>query len=157
MARHTALFTETDEGRDHGKVFFLTEMSATQAEEWATRVLFALMATNIELPPGFQHLGIAGVAEVGMNAIGKIPYAEAAPLLAMMMEGIEFVPKPTTNPNVKRSLVREGINPDIEEVMTAVHLKREFWKLNMGFFVAAVKFFLPEEETSASNTPQQSL
>lgn len=153
MARRTAQYTEMDEGRDKGKVFLLTEMSAVQAEEWASRVLFALMATNIDLPPGFQHMGIAGMAEVGMKAIGKIPYTEAAPLLAMMMEGIEFIPTPS-KPNVKRPLVLVGISPDIEEVMTSVHLKFEFWKLNMGFLGAVVNLFLPEEDTSAVNSLQ---
>lgn len=153
MARHTTLYTEKDEGRDKGKTFLLTEMSAAQAEEWATRLLFALSATDIEFPPGFQYSGAAaGVAEVGIKALGKMPYADASPLLTMMTEGVEFVPSPS-KPNVRRPLIRDGISPDIEEVMTSVHLKFEFWKLNMGFFWAVVNLFLPDAETTASSEP----
>ena len=36
MARNVVNYTATD-GRDKGKVFLLTEMSARQGEEWAMR------------------------------------------------------------------------------------------------------------------------
>jgi hypothetical protein len=156
MARRTVLYTVTDEGRDKGKAFFLTEMAAAQAEAWATKLLFAMMATNVELPEGFQYLGVAGLAEVGMKAIGKIPYEIAEPMLNEMMEGIQIIPNPS-KPNVKRPLIVDGINPDIEEPMTSIKLKIEVWKLNMDFLRAAASLFFPEKEASALNTPQPTI
>ena len=50
MARTVSNYTVTDEGRDNGKVFVLTEMPASRAESWAMRALLALMAGGVEVP-----------------------------------------------------------------------------------------------------------
>ena len=70
--RKVAQYTVTDEGRDKGKVFSITEMSSSRAEAWATRVLLALMGSNADLPENFDELGMAGLAELGLKSIGGL-------------------------------------------------------------------------------------
>ena len=58
MARSTVNYSVKDEGRDFGKVFVLTEMPASRAESWAMRSLLALMASGVEVPEGFDRMGM---------------------------------------------------------------------------------------------------
>ncbi len=47
MARKEIFYTVEDKGRDHGKVFYIREMSATQAEWWAIRAGLAIKTALI--------------------------------------------------------------------------------------------------------------
>ena len=49
MARKEASFT-AESGRDKGKQFLITEMSASQAENWAIKVILAIGNAGIEIP-----------------------------------------------------------------------------------------------------------
>ena len=49
MARKETTFI-ADTGRDAGKEFLITEMSASQAENWAFRVILAIGNAGIEIP-----------------------------------------------------------------------------------------------------------
>lgn len=133
MARKTVNYTVTDEGRDKGKVFVITEMSASKAESWAMRALLALMAGNIEIPEGFDRMGMAGMAEAGIRALSGLKWEVAEPLLDEMWACIQIMPDPT-----KPYLIRNLIEEDIEEIMTRVKLRGEVWKLHAGFLKAAV-------------------
>src|ERR1700676_584117 len=62
--RKTKTVTITADGRDHGKTFLLTEMSARQAEAWADRAFLALAHSSLDLPPCFENSGIAGIAQI---------------------------------------------------------------------------------------------
>jgi hypothetical protein len=136
MARHTTLYPVTDEGRDKGKKFLITEMDADKAEAWATRILFALMKANVELPENFSGMGAAGLAELGLKAIGSLTWESAKPLLDEMMEGIEIHPDPK-HPQVKRAIMPE----DMEEITTRLKIRVEVWKLNLGFLQAVIPSF----------------
>ena len=131
MARATANYTVTDEGRDNGKVFVLTEMPASKAESWAMRALLALMASGVEVPEGFDRMGMAAMAEVGIRALSGLKWEVAEPLLAEMMECVQVMPDPG-KPHVVRKLIEE----DIEEIATRVKLRAEVWKLHTGFLKA---------------------
>jgi hypothetical protein len=50
--RHDRVVIER-EGRDRGKVFWITEMSSTAGEYWAGRLLTMLAAGNHDVPSGF--------------------------------------------------------------------------------------------------------
>ena len=130
--RKTATVTIDAEGRDQGKVFFLTEMSAADAERWALRALFALMNTGVEIPDDIAESGMAGIASLGLSAITKLPYEAAEPLLADMWACVQFIPDPS-KPQVKRFLMDE----DIEEVATRLKLRKEVFDLHTGFFTSA--------------------
>src|SRR5690242_21778037 len=48
--RKTLRYTVAEEGRDKGKTYLLTEMSASQAEMWAARAFLAMANNGIEIP-----------------------------------------------------------------------------------------------------------
>lgn len=129
MARKTATVTISAEGRDKGKVFVLTELSAYEAEDWAGRALFALMNAGVEIPDNIAEAGLAGVAAMGLKAIAKLPFDSAKPLLDKMMGCIQIQPSPT----VTRALISD----DIEEVATLLQLRKQVLGLHMDFSMAA--------------------
>ena len=49
MARKESTFI-AESGRDKGKQYLITEMSATQAENWAIKALLAVGNAGIEIP-----------------------------------------------------------------------------------------------------------
>ena len=146
--RSTTNFTVTDEGRDKGKTFLLTELSASKAEAWAMRAILALMAGGVELPEGFERLGMAGMAEVGIKALAGLRWEVAEPLLDEMWQCVRIMPDPS-RPNVIRNLIEE----DIEEVTTRIKLRAEVWKLHTGFLKAAAPSLLKEAVAQKKSTP----
>jgi len=113
--------------RDNGKVFVLTEMPAMQAEKWATRALFALARSGVEIPEGIEGLGWAGVAVVGMRALGGVAFDDVEPLMDEMMGCVQIQPDP------RQSFTRPLIVDDIEEVPTLLLLRREVFDLHANF------------------------
>ncbi|EBP8102013.1 hypothetical protein AOS06_03795 [Salmonella enterica] len=108
MARKEKFITIDGQGRDNGKVFHLTEMSASHAEWWAMRAIMAMGRGGVELPE------------------------EARPLLDEMMECIQFVPDPK-NRGIRRPLIED----DIEEITTRLNLRAEVFRLHVDFFSPA--------------------
>jgi hypothetical protein len=129
MPRKTLTYTVTDEGRDKGKVFILTEMPASQAERWALRALSALAASGVDVPDDIATAGLAGVARLGVQAFGGLPWEKAEPLIEEMFKCISILPDPS-KPGVTRVLIED----DIEEVATRLKLRIELFKLHMSFF-----------------------
>lgn len=128
----TVVFTEDD--RDKGKVFLVTEMAARVAEAWALRFLLALQRGGVEVPEDLAHLGFVGVASaIGSKMIGGLAPSEVGPLLDELMRCVQVMPNPS-NPSLTRPLVDAGIEgDDIEEVATRVKLKLEVVALHVGF------------------------
>jgi hypothetical protein len=150
MARATANYTVQDEGRDFGKVFVLTEMPASRAESWAMRALLALMASGVEVPEGFERMGMAGMAEVGIRALSGLKWDVAEPLLAEMWECVQIMPDPS-----KTHVVRRLIEEDIEEISTRIKLRAEVWKLHTGFLKAVAPSILGGTPAAASKKAGQ--
>jgi hypothetical protein len=146
MARKIANYTVTDEGRDKGKLFLITEMSAARAESWAMRVLLALIGGNVELPDGFEELGMSGLAEVGMRALSGLKWDVAEPLLAEMMDCLQVIPDPK-----KTHVVRGLIEDDIEEVATRLKLRMEVFKLHTDFLEAVAPTLAGKVRATASH------
>jgi hypothetical protein len=132
MALKTARVKIDAPGRDLGKTFVLTEMAAEPAERWAMRLVFALMNSGVELPDNIMGAGMAGIAAIGVKALGKLPFEAAEPLLLDMFDCVTIAPDPK-NPNLTRSLV----TGDIEEVITRLMLRKELFKLHIDFFTTA--------------------
>ena len=126
MARKEASFV-AQTGRDKGKEFLITEMSATQAENWAIKAVLAIGNAGIEIPDTLVSQGMAGLVAVGYMNLLKIPFDAAKPLLDEMMGCVQFIP----SPNVKRFLIED----DIEEVSTRLALRKAIWNLHMDFFL----------------------
>lgn len=132
MARKTKKVTIESDDRDAGKSFLITEMPADQAENWATRLLFAMMNTGIDIPESAFDAPTMALANIGIQAIGKLPYKEAKPLLDEMFECVQFLP-----PNTKVGPVDigSGENSVIEEVMTRFKLRMAIFELHVGFSI----------------------
>ena len=126
MARKQASFV-AQTGRDQGKEFLITEMSATQAENWAFRVILAIGNAGIEIPDNLASQGMAGLMAVGYMNLLKIPFDAAKPLLDEMMGCVQIVP----SANIKRPLIED----DIEEVKTRLLIRKAIWDLHMDFFL----------------------
>jgi hypothetical protein len=145
MARAVTNYTVTDDGRDKGKIFVLTEMSASRAESWAMRAILALMGGNVEVPEGFESMGMAGMAEVGLRALGGLRWDIAEPLLAEMWACVQIMPDPS-KPHVVRALIEE----DIEEIATRLRLRTEVWKLHTGFLRAVAPSLFEKLEAATA-------
>ena len=125
-------YVVTEDGRDLGKTFLITEMSAAEAEDWALQAFFAIMNAGIEIPDEIAEMGFAGIAAIGLKALGKVPYYMAEPLLKKMMECVKIIPD-QKQPNV----VRDIIDSDIEDVKTRLSLKKSVWSLHTDFLKVA--------------------
>lgn len=117
--------TITEEGRDHGKVFHIREMPASQAEKWAMRALLAVAKSGVDMPDDLASGGMRGIALVGIQAVLRMNFEEAEPLLDEMMECVSMKPSLT--------VVRALIEDDIEEVATRIRLRQEVLQLHTGF------------------------
>ena len=132
MARNTANITITDDTRDKGKVYVLTEMPSAKSESWAARAIMAMIKSGIQLPPGFDRLGMAGLAEVGLQSISGLKWEDAELLLKEMLDCVQIMPDPS-KPHIVRALM---VDVDIEELSTRIKLRAEVWKLHVGFLKA---------------------
>ena len=144
MARKETTFV-AETGRDLGKQFLITEMSASQAENWAFQVILAVGNAGIEIPEGLASQGMSGLMAIGYMNLLKIPFDAAKPLLDEMMNCVQIIP----SANIKRKLVEE----DIEEVTTRLQLRKSVWNLHMDFFLKESKSTL---ESEAQETMQES-
>ncbi len=127
MARSTKDVTITAEGRDKGKVFRLTEMSAAAGERWAIRAVLALGHAGYQVPDNFLGGGMAVLASIGFSALLRIDFHDAEPLLNEMMACVTCVTDPASG------IVRPLIDDDTEEVATRLFLRDEVAALHVGF------------------------
>lgn len=130
MARKVTQFPVEKEGRDKGKTFVITEMSAVQAHEWATKAIFAILNSGIDMPDDLAQMGLPGLAVMGMGAITNIPHAVAKPLLDELMTCVQIKVEKTT-----RALYPD----DFEEVTTIFDLQREVLSMHIAPFISGVR------------------
>ena len=149
MARKTEHVTIVTEGRDNGKVFLLTEMSATQAESWAMRVFLALASSGADIPPEYLNSGMAGVAMLGLRAMAGLKWDDANPLLVEMFGCVSIIPNPAA-PNIARRLVED----DIEEVLTRISLREKVLSLHVGFSLADYRSKMQQSITAPTADPE---
>jgi len=112
-------------GRDAGKQFQITEMSARAAHDWATRALLAMANSGVEVGDDIMSRGLAGIASLALNLLGRIPADRALPLLDELLNCvmIDFG---------KGS--RKLIDDDFEEVSTIFQLQKEVFMLHIEPF-----------------------
>lgn len=130
--RKTISFAATD-GRDSGKRFRITEMSAARAEEWAARSLFAVMSSGVHVPDDILAAGFAGVAAIGIKSLTKVSFDVAKPLFDEMMTCVQYEFEPGRDGGA-----RALIDDDIEEVSTRLKLRKAVLELHMDAFLGAV-------------------
>ena len=137
MARRENHFTVSDEkSRDYKKTFKIVEMSAWDAEDWALRVLLALVKAGAELPPELserinnKEVGISDIAMLGLGALKGLQYQDAKPLLDDMMNCVLVC---VPNVPIPRDLTQD----DVEEVSTIAELRKRVMSLHLNFSQAA--------------------
>jgi len=143
MARNTIDYIVTDEGRDCGKKFKITEMDAFKGEKWAMRALLALMGERVDLPKGFEKKGMSGIAEIGLKMFSSLKWETAEPLIDEMMTCVQYMPDPG-NPLIVRAL----FPGDIEEIGTLFTLRKEVLNLHVGFSQAVARLTSNEKTTA---------
>lgn len=149
MARKIKRLTIAEDGRDKGKTYVLTEMSAVKAEKWAARLYQAMVRAGVDVPDTVSKAGVVGIILVGVNSVGMMPWAEAEVLLDEMLACVTVAPMPNS-PEIERPLA----DGDIEEVATLVSLRAEIISLHTGFTWADVRSAL--EAMQAAQQSQQS-
>lgn len=137
----------TQEGRDKGKTFVITEKPADQAERWFLRALFALLQSRSDISADSLQAGAAGIARIGLAALAGIPWETAEPLLAELMECVQFQPPKVSNP-----LPLTGF--EIEEVTTLLALRMATLELHVGFSLAESSLISESSlQSGDDNTP----
>lgn len=142
-------FTVTDEGRDKGKTFVLTEMDAMRAEKWAMRVLLLAVQSGVDIP---AVSGMAGVAIAGIQTLTRLRFEDAEPLLDEMMTCVTIRPAPTDRDPAKAMITRPLFPGDIEEVGTIIRLREKIVDLHLGFSIADYLSTLQQESAMASSS-----
>lgn len=127
MARKYLDVTIEAEGRDKGKTFYVMEMSAWDAERWATKAFFASMNAGVEIDEHVARSGMGGIAAAGIQAFGKVSYEVAAPLLDELFRCVKY------RFGHGEAEVRPIVQEDIEEPGTIVQLRMEALNLHINF------------------------
>lgn len=118
-------------GRDYGKAFFIRELPASQAEKWAARAFLGLAKSGIDIPDDVSNSGLAGIAAMGLRAVGGMQFDLLEPLMDEMFTCVQIIPDPS-KPQVVRALIED----DIEEVSTRLQLRKEVFVLHVDFSMA---------------------
>jgi len=131
MSRKDLYYTLDDKcGRDAGKMFHIREQPALRAEKWAIRAIGALLSSGVSLPDDAASLGMSGMARIGLEALARVPFFQAEPLLDELMNCVMIVPDPS-RPAAERTLVED----DIEEITSFSKIRAEVFKLHADFFL----------------------
>lgn len=148
----TKTFTITEEGRDKGKSFLISEMPAEQAEMFGLRALLVLTNSGIDVPDDIRKSGMAGLAVMGYQALtGKgIQFEDVKPLFEEQFACIQFLPDPAKNIGA-----RPLYPTDIEEVWSRVILRKEWFELQTGFSLAGAASTLTSETAPAGSPNTQ--
>lgn len=162
MARKSAVITITDEGRDKGKIFLITEMPARRAEEWATRALMICTKNGVQVPDNVAGAGFIGIASVAFQALAGANYTDVKPLFDEMMQCVQVRPD-ARRPEVVRALIDNGTEgDDIEEVATRLKLRAEIFSLHTGFWIPGVSSttsttaLTPADSPTTKTSPRRS-
>jgi len=134
MSRKSKIVTITDEGRDKGRNYLITELPASQAEKWAARAFLALTRSGVEIPPEVASAGMSCLAMAGLRALTGLSFHEAEPLMDEMMRCVRIIPDMRI-PDMFRELQEE----DIEEISTRIRLRQEVIALHTDFFTQGGK------------------
>jgi len=133
MTRKTKELTITAEGRDHGKVFVITEPSSDTSERLAGRFWIMLMRAGAQIPKDQRQAGMAGVAMFLSSDISEVlPYLnwdELEPLLDELMACVRYRHAPTH----PLQAIMAGESCQIDEIATRFQLKMEAFELITGF------------------------
>lgn len=151
MSRKHIDFTIDANNRDKGKTFRITEMSATEAEMWATDLAFALIGSGVDVPNNVTSFlakaagngdeeseeirdsilasGMIGLAKYGITALSKVDRNERVRLSSELIRCVQFVAS-------ANAVIPLSPEIHIEEASTLFRLKVEALKLHLSFLNA---------------------
>ena len=144
------------EGRDKGKAFRITEMSAHKAEDWGLRALTVMNRSTADIPDLQSAFG-AGfivVAAYGLRALMSANFDEAKPLLDEMMACVHRIPSPEAYPHLTRALVATDTEEDTEEIATRLWLRDKVLELHTGFSLAAAISTWQAQTAARTSSPR---
>ncbi|EMG5773588.1 hypothetical protein V5D82_003002 [Yersinia enterocolitica] len=134
MARKEIIYIVDAEGRDNGKEFIITEMSAWDADSLAQDIFRAMGDSNYTgIPADVIAMGCAGLATVGLSVISASSPDVAHALRDRLMSTVEIVI--THDGNRSRRQVKGSI--DFEEVSTIRKLLDKVFQTNFDFLTIA--------------------
>ncbi|WP_023640362.1 hypothetical protein [Dickeya zeae] len=134
MARKEIPFIVETEGRDKGKEFLITEMSAWDADSLAQDIFRAMGDSNYsKIPADVIAMGCAGLATVGLSVISASSPDVARQLRDRLMSTVDIVI--THEGTLQQRKVKGEL--DFEEVSTIRSLLDKVFKVNFDFLTIA--------------------
>lgn len=134
MARKEIPFIVEEDGRDKGKEFLITEMSAWDADSLAQDIFRAMGDSNYSsIPADVIAMGCAGLATVGLSVISASSPEVARQLRDRLMSTVDIV---ITNDG-KRQQRKVNGSLDFEEVSTIRSLLDKVFQVNFDFLTIA--------------------
>ena len=115
-------------GRDVGKEFVITEMSAFQTEMWSFRALQLLSKEKLQINDFLNEDGGVSLNALKIFQVGLSSLSQCNPLEMMECIKIKMPGGGTRN-------IIDG-SDDIEEIYTIYKLRKEWFNLNFSFFKA---------------------
>lgn len=115
-----------EKGRDEGKIFVITEMPITKADNWAMRALFAIANGGIDIEGINPNMGMLGMAQVAIKALSGIKPDVGIPLLDELLECVQVLPSSGN----ARALI---IDSDIKDLSTMFTLRKEVLSIHIDF------------------------
>lgn len=143
MALKTKQIT-IENGRDKGRVFLITEMSAAHADNWAMRALIALANGGVDLGGLSPQQGMMGMAGVALDALGRLKADDAIPLLNELLDCVQIIPE-----GGKPRPLNMDFN-DVEDFTTLWRLRKEVFALHTDFLQHAFGKTTESEEEGAA-------
>lgn len=122
------------EGRDNGKIFRITEMSALKQENWAARLVAALINSGVSLP-SVENIGDLAqfISKNGLSSISGLKLDLIMPLYTELLDCIEYLGVRGDRNKISRPLSNETADEVIDEVTTLFYLRSEVLKLHFDF------------------------
>ncbi|HGA5240273.1 TPA: hypothetical protein ACISX3_003808 [Salmonella enterica subsp. houtenae serovar Rough:z4,z23:-] len=134
MARKEIPFIVETEGRDKGKEFLITEMSAWDADTLAQDIFRAMGDSNYSsIPADVIAMGCAGLATVGLSVISASSPEVASQLRERLMSTVDII---ITSEGQRQQRKVNG-SLDFEEVSTIRSLLDKVFQVNFDFLTIA--------------------
>ena len=144
MTRKTREITITAEGRDKGKTYIITEMSALKAERWARHGL-AAVAKGADMPADIENAGMAAWASLAVRAIANMPEDQADRMWDDLLACVAI--KTAVKPEGRPLILDVDDGDYVEEPQTILKLRMEAFDLHTGFLKTAAPYLGQMMET----------
>lgn len=127
MALNNKVIT-IEKGRDAGKMFVVTEMPVTKADNWAMRAMFALANAGIDIGEVSPAMGMMGIGQVAIKALANIRADVGIPLLNELLECAQIIPSGGNARQIE-------MDSDIQDITTLLLLRKEALVIHIGFLM----------------------